>query len=56
MRVSKVVLNHSSYICHEDFMNFYKKCTAKPYSILVIDTIFVSDNPLFFRENLSERI
>ena len=38
------------------FMNLYKKCIAKPYSFLVIDTILASDNPLHFRKNLSERI
>ena len=41
-------------------MNLYKKCTAKPYSFLVIDgTIdanLASDNPLRFRKNLLERI
>ena len=37
-------------------MNFYKKCTEKPYSFLVIDTTLASDNPARFRENLFERI
>ena len=37
-------------------MNLYKKCTAKPYSSLLIDTTLASDNPLHFRKNLSERI
>ena len=37
-------------------MNFYKKCTAKPYSVLVIDATLTSDNPLCFRKNLVERI
>ena len=27
-------------------MNFYKKCTVKPYSFLVTDVTFASDNPL----------
>ena len=35
-------------------MNLYKKCTAKPYSLLVIATTLASDNPLRFRKNLSE--
>ena len=39
----------------QDFINFYKKCTAKPYSFLVIDTL-PSDNFLHFRKNLLERI
>ena len=37
-------------------MNLYKKCTAKPYSILVVDTTLASDNPLRFRKNLLRRI
>ena len=37
-------------------MSLYKKCTAKPYSFLVIDTTRASDNPLRFRENFVERI
>ena len=34
-------------------MNLYKKCTAKPYSFLVIDTtltLLLEDNPPRFRE------
>ena len=34
-------------------MNFYKKCTAKPYSYLTIDATFASDNLLRSRKNLS---
>ena len=37
--------NHSSDTDFEDSMNFYKKCTAKPYSFLVNDTTLASDNP-----------
>ena len=37
-------------------MNFYKKCTVKPYSFSVIDTTLPSDNPSRFRNNLLERI
>ena len=48
--------NDSSDIDFQDFMNFYKKCTAKPYSFLVIDTALVSDNSLRFRKNLLEII
>ena len=40
----------------QDFMNVHKKCAAKPYSFLVIDTTLTLDNPLRFRENLVERI
>ena len=37
-------------------MHLYKKCTAKPYSFLIIDATLASDNPLRFRKNLLERI
>ena len=54
--LQQIAFNHSSDIDFKDFMNLYKKCTAKPYSFLVIDATLASDNPLRFRKNLSERI
>ena len=33
-----------------DFINIYIKCTAEPFSILAIDTMLASDNPLRFRK------
>ena len=45
-------MNHSPDF--KDFMKIFKKCTAKPYSILVIDITLSSDNPLRFRKNLLE--
>ena len=42
--LQQIVFNHSSHIDFQDFMNLYKKCTAKPYSFLVIETTFPSDN------------
>ena len=39
----------------QDFVNLWKKCTAKPHSFLVIDTALASDSHLHFRKNLSER-
>ena len=36
----------------QDFMNLYKKCTAKPYSYIVIDTTFASDDPIRFLERI----
>ena len=50
--LQQIAFNHSSYIDFQDFMNLYKKCTAKPYSFLVIDTALVSDNSSRFRSNL----
>ena len=40
----------------KDFMNLYKKCTAKPYSFLLIDATPASINLLRFRKNLSDII
>ena len=37
-------------------MKLYKKCTAKPYSFLVIDATLASDKSLRFRKNLLETI
>ena len=54
--LQQIAFNHSSDIHFQDFMNLYKKCTANPYSLLVIDTTLASDNLLCFRKNLSERI
>ena len=50
------VLNHSSDIYFQGFMNLYKKCSAKPYSFLVIDTTAASDNSSRFTKNLLKRI
>ena len=49
-----IALNHSSDIHLKDFMNLYKKCTAKPYSFLVIDPTLASDNPSRVRKNFRE--
>ena len=48
--------NRPSDIDFKDFINLYKKCTAKPYSFLVIDATLASDNRLRFRKNVLERI
>ena len=50
------MFNHLSEIDFQDFMNFYKKSTEKPYSFLVIDATLASDNFLHFRKNSLERI
>ena len=50
--LQQIVYNHSSVINLEDFKNLYKKCTAEPYSFLVIDATLASDNPLRLRKNL----
>ena len=55
-KLQQVAFNHSSDIDFKDLINLSKKCTAKAYSVLVIDATFASHNLLCFRENLSERI
>ena len=54
--LQQIVFNHSSDIDFQDFMNLHKKCAAKPYIFLVIDTTLASDNSPRFRQNLLERI
>ena len=55
--LQQIAFNYLLDIDFKDFMNLYKKCTAKPYYFLVIDTTtLASDNPLRFRKNLLERI
>ena len=50
--LQKIVFNYPSDIESQDLMNLYKKCTAKPYSFLVINTTLTSNNSLHFRKNL----
>ena len=52
--LQQIAFNHSSDIGLQDFMNLYKKHTAKSYSFLVIDTTLALDNPLHFSKNLLE--
>ena len=47
---------HASDTDCKDFMDLYRKCTAKPYSFLVIDDIFALDNSFWFRNTLLEKI
>ena len=50
--LQQIMLNHSSDIDFKDFMKIYKKCTTEPYSFLVNNTTFPSDDSLKFRKNL----
>ena len=51
-KLQKIVLNHLSEIEVKDFMKLYKDYTKQPYSFLVKDTNFSSDNPSRFRMSL----
>ena len=52
----KIAFNHSSNTDFREFMSLYTKCTAKPYSLLVIGTTLALGNLLHFRNNIVERI
>ena len=52
--LQQIAYNNSSDIDFKDFMNLYKKSTAKPFSFLVIDAILASDNPSHFRNNFQK--
>ena len=56
LELQQIMFNNSSDVDFKGFMSLYKKCTAKPYSFLVIDPTLASDNLLCFKKNLSERI
>ena len=51
--LQQIAINHSSDINTKDFIEIYRKCTDKPYSFLVIDTILPSNNLLRFRKTLN---
>ena len=42
--LQQIAFNHPSDIYFQDFLNLYKKYTAKLYIFLVIDTTLPSDN------------
>ena len=44
--LQKIAFNHLSDFDFKDINNVYKKCTANPYSFLVIDATLASDNLL----------
>ena len=54
--LQQIAFNDSLDIDFQDFINLCRKCTAKSYFFLVIDTTLTSDNPSRFRKNLVERI
>ena len=55
-KLKQYAYNHSSNIDFKDFMNLYKRCTAKPYSFWLIGATLKLDNSSHFRKNLLKRI
>ena len=54
--VHLITSNYLSDIDFRDFMNLYKKCTAKSYPFLVIDATLALTNPLHFRKTIEVKI
>ena len=50
--LQQITLNNTSDIDFKEFIKIYKKCTAGPFSFLVDDATFASDNLLRFRKNI----
>ena len=53
--LQQIAFNHLSHNDFKDFMNLCKKCTEKPY-FLIIDTNLASESSSRFRKNLLETI
>lgn len=52
--VRKISIDESTDIDSKDLMELCRKCTAEPYSFLVIDNTLPSDNASLFWKNLLE--
>ena len=53
--LEQITFNHSSDINFQDVMNFYKICTAKPYSSLVIDNSCIRQSFTFQKEPFKKK-
>ena len=53
--LQQIAFNHSLDIDFQGFLNLYKKCTAKPF-LLVINTTLAPSNSSHFTKNLLEKI
>ena len=51
----QIAINHSFDIHFKDLIKLYKDYTKEKYSFLVKDITLLSDNPLRFRKNLSQK-
>ena len=52
--LKQLASQNSSDIDFQDSISLYEKCTVKPYSFLLTDNTFASDNPSRSRNNLTE--
>ena len=53
-QLQQITIDYSLDIDYKDFISPHKKCTAKPYSFLVIDTTVALDNPLRLSHNIQK--
>ena len=56
LELQKIAFDHLSGIYFKDFSNLYKKCTAVPYSVLVIHATLESNNRSPVKNNLYIKI
>ena len=54
--LQQMEFNHSLHIDYKDFIDCYKKCTTKPYCLLVTDATLASDSLSCLRRTLLGRI
>ena len=50
--IHEIANDHFPDFDYKDFMELYRKCISKKYSLLVIDTILTSDNQICLWKNL----
>ena len=50
--LQNIATNHSEDIDYKVFMNIYRKCTSKTYSLLTINTTLPANGSLRFQKNL----
>ena len=55
-KLQQIAYNHSSDIDFKDFMNLYRKCTAKIYSFLVMHASCIRQSFTFQRESFRKNI
>ena len=55
-KLRQIASNNLSDMYSKDFMNLYRKCTAKPYSFLIIDNIYTTLHQIIEKESFKNNI
>ena len=50
--LQQIAINHSSDITTKEFTNIYRWCASEPYSFLINDTTFASNNDEILEERM----